>query len=80
MRECEVEYVYLLVSKARIEMCRDIIKIELMPIHDVAERHDYVLAGRVDDVINELEKLINDIIILKTIIKNKIKEIHRSSA
>jgi hypothetical protein len=80
MRECEVEYVYLLVSKARIEMCRDIIKIELMPIHDVAERHDYVLAGRVEEVLKELEKLIVDVVAIKNIIKNKIKEMHRSSA
>ena len=69
MEECTVEYLYLLVSKARIEMCRDTVHIELMPIDDVAERHVYPFYGKIDEVVKELEKLIIDIDIIKSRIR-----------
>jgi hypothetical protein len=62
--KCDVRYLHLTVSKARIELCKDIVHIELMPVGDVAERHVYPFYGRVEEVANEIEKLINDLIVL----------------
>jgi hypothetical protein len=65
---CELRSLQLQVANIYIRVCGDEAEVGISPTWDTTGRHEYVVVGTIDDVINELKQLVEDILkAIKTI-------------
>ena len=60
--DCESRRLQLQVSNIYIRVCGDEAEVGISPIWDTIGRHEYIVVGKVDDVVNELRRLAEDIL------------------
>jgi hypothetical protein len=59
---CELSSLQLKVANIYIRLYGDRVEVGISPVWNTTGRHEYVVVGTIDDVINELKQLVEDIL------------------
>jgi hypothetical protein len=73
--ECIVNRFALSVSNIYVRVCGDRVEVGISPSWDSIGRHEYIIIGSVDEVLNGLSKLIEDIMYASKAIEDMVKEV-----
>jgi hypothetical protein len=75
--ECRVKHLSLSVSNICIKVCENSVEVSISPSWDSLGRHEYIAVGTVDEVLNELNKLVEDIQRASKAIEDMVMEVGR---
>jgi hypothetical protein len=73
--ECRVKRLILSVSNIYIRVCGNSVEVDISPSWDSIGRHEYIAVGTVDEVLNEISKLVEDIRRVSKAIEDIVNEV-----